>query len=375
MLEANMTRLRIDLGTPRSRRFGNPLNRLGVGLLLSLGVMCGCGEKGRKQEAPVAISLSEPPVEKALAPVPPASDRVAMSETVPEPAPVQTADLEELNEGLKKVLSYPPEESFELYDQGVRLLKGEGVEKNTKEAERLFRESAQLGNPLAEHNLGVMYLTGIGMEKNTATAVEWIRKAGDRGLAEAQFKLAGFYATGLGVEENVKESAAWLKKAAAQGHVEAAYNLATFYAGEKNEESNYVEAAKWYRIAAEHGKVSAQSNLGVLYGRGLGVAQDFVEAVKWFRKAAERGHRSAQFNLARSYIEGKALEPDKVEAYKWYSLSAAQGDPDAERERLELSIEMSPAEMGEAIRRATEFTARIESERPNVGGLIPGALR
>ena len=102
------------------------------------------------------------------------------------------------------------------------------------------------------------------------------------------------------------------------------------------------------------------------------MTQDFKEAFKWFRQAAEQGYPSAQYNLARYYVEGKAVETDLVEAYKWYLLASERGDPDADRERLELSLKISPTDMAEAIRRATQLSARWQPVPTELPETTPG---
>jgi len=80
-----------------------------------------------------------------------------------------------------------------------------------------------------------------------------------------------------------------------------------------------------------------------------------AEAVKWWKKAAEQGQPSAQYNLAQALQDGKEVSQDLIEAYKWYSLAAEGGDRDAAALRNELAVKLSPAEVGEALKRARDF--------------------
>jgi TPR repeat protein len=120
-------------------------------------------------------------------------------------------------------------------------------------------------------------------------------------------------------------------------------------------------AAEWFRKAAEAGHPTAQSNLGVLYASGEVLEKDMALAIQWWRKAAEQGQPSAQFNLAQALVEGKAVPKDLVEAYKWYHLAADRGDRDAARMRNALGVELSPEEVAEALKRAREFKAGLQS--------------
>ncbi len=86
-----------------------------------------------------------------------------------------------------------------------------------------------------------------------------------------------------------------------------------------------------------------------------------VEAIRWWRKSAEQGQSSAQFNFAQALVEGKAVERDLVEAYKWSYLAANQGDRDAAALRNAIGNEITPAELGDALKRAREFKSELQA--------------
>ena len=56
---------------------------------------------------------------------------------------------------------------------------------------------------------------------------------------------------------------------------------------------------------------------------------------------------------------------DLVNAHKWFNLAAMQGNLEARAYRTELSKEMSPEEMADALRLAREYLA---THRPRVHG-------
>ena len=113
--------------------------------------------------------------------------------------------------------------------------------------------------------------------------------------------------------------------------------------------------------AAEQGDAAAQYNLGRMYTTGEGVPQDFAEAIAWYRQAAEQGHAPAQHNLGWMYATGKGVAQDNVEAHTWLNLAASRllGE---QRERTvttrdAVAERMTPADLGEAQRRAREWHA------------------
>lgn len=86
--------------------------------------------------------------------------------------------------------------------------------------EALSRLAAQ--DPKGAYDLGLRLLRGDGVERDSFQAIEWLRKAGDHGLVAAQAALGRIYLQGL--EEmgpDPAEAQAWLERAAAQGHKEA----------------------------------------------------------------------------------------------------------------------------------------------------------
>jgi TPR repeat protein len=119
--------------------------------------------------------------------------------------------------------------------------------------------------------------------------------------------------------------------------------------------TDYAEAMKWYSKSADQGQASAQVNLGLMYAEGEGVPQNEAEAAKWYRRAAEQGNASGQSNLGVMYRNGKGVPQDPVRAYMWLSLSAAQGSQFAIKNRDLVAGGMTPAQIAEAQKLASEW--------------------
>ena len=95
-------------------------------------------------------------------------------------------------------------------------------------------------DPKAAYDLGLRLLRGDGVERNTYQAIEWMRKAGGRGHGAAQFELGRMYL--VGIEEmgpDPAEAETWLTLAAAQGNKEAARLLPQAQAAKKDAQGNY----------------------------------------------------------------------------------------------------------------------------------------
>ena len=149
-----------------------------------------------------------------------------------------------------------------------------------------------------------------------------------------------------------------LRPLAEQGDAEAQYNLGVMYAEGQGVAQDYGEAMRLYRLAAEQGEAQAQSNLGVMYATGRGVAQDYSEAVRLYRLAAEQGRAEAQLNLGVSYATGEGVARDMVRAYMWFDLAAALGNDNGRRYRDMAARSLSPVQIAEAKRMATQCQAR-----------------
>ena len=115
---------------------------------------------------------------------------------------------------------------------------------------------------------------------------------------------------------------------------------------------------KWYLLAAAQGFARAQFNLGQMYEESRSVPQDYLEAAKWFRLAAAQGYAEAQNNLGRLYAEGCGVTQDYVRACMWFNLAAAKGVSAAQRNRDEAAKRMTPPQIAEAQRMATDCEQR-----------------
>jgi TPR repeat protein len=123
--------------------------------------------------------------------------------------------------------------------RNVATFQGEPV---NPEAERRMAALAALAerDPKAAHDLGLRLLRGDGVERNTYQAIEWLRKAGDRGYGPAQFALGRLHLVGF--EEmgaDPAEAEAWLSRAAAKGNQEAKRLLPQAQAAKRDAQESY----------------------------------------------------------------------------------------------------------------------------------------
>jgi len=81
-----------------------------------------------------------------------------------------------------------------------------GVQKDFKEAARLYRLAASQGNSDAQMNLGECYEDGQGVNKDLKEAVFFYRLAANQGNPQARMKLALFYYKGIVVKKDLNEA-------------------------------------------------------------------------------------------------------------------------------------------------------------------------
>jgi uncharacterized protein len=205
-----------------------------------------------------------------------------------------------------------------------------------------------------------------------ATTLQLLRPLADQGLPKAQERLGALYYGGQGVPQDYAEAVKWFRLAAQRGDANALYDLGLMYYSGKGVPQDYTEAVKWFRLAALLGRANAQHNLGFMYANGRGVPQDYVEAVKWFRLAAERGEPNAQYALGLMYESGHGVSQDYVLAHMWIDLSAAQGSKIAVTSRDRIERQMTPAQIAEALKLASEWKAK--PEEPTGGNLHFGEI-
>lgn len=73
--------------------------------------------------------------------------------------------------------------------------------------------------------------------------------------------------------------------------------------------------------------------------------------------AAQGGAPDALFELGLMYCSGREVPLNLVQAHMWFNLAAQRGNSDAKRYRIELSSEMSKAEIADAQRQARAWAA------------------
>jgi hypothetical protein len=98
------------------------------------------------------------------------------------------------------------------------------AEPSPADVERI-RRSAESGLAVGQAVFGTLYMRGEGVQKDEKQAFRWFQKAATQGHADAQYFLGLSYMEGWGIEKDEKEAVMWFRKAAAQEHAAALRKL------------------------------------------------------------------------------------------------------------------------------------------------------
>jgi hypothetical protein len=175
---------------------------------------------------------------------------------------------------------------------------------------------------------------------------------------EQLFQEAMIYWHATGADRDSVEAAKLFHLAAETGHVRAQAYLGSAYRTGVGVAHDPVQTVKWFKAAAEQGHPLSQAVLGSLYMTGECTEKNPAEAVKWFRQAADHGQVEAMGNLGAMLYLGQGVATNYVEAYKWLHLAAQRGNQLAVKNRGEVSKRLTPAQMAEGRKLATEFQPR-----------------
>ncbi|MDB9845091.1 sel1 repeat family protein [Burkholderiaceae bacterium] len=179
-----------------------------------------------------------------------------------------------------------------------------------KMAFTFFQKAADQGDVVAQYNIATMYELGEGVSRNTVEANRIFKIAAERGNMFAQFHLALNYRLGVGGARDRVEAARLLKLAAAQGHPRSQFYTAEgHYFGDDGLLQSYVEAVRWYKLAAVQGDSQAQGKLARMYQKGEGVLQDFLLGHMWANLAFAAGNEAARETRI---IVAREMSPQQV---------------------------------------------------------------
>ncbi len=147
---------------------------------------------------------------------------------------------------------------------------------------------------------------------------------------------------------------ALMRDSAEKGDLDAQARLGVMYYWGEGAPMDWEQAQMWLRKASERGNADAQAKLGAMCFLGQGGPRNLEEAIKWFRMAAEQGEPYAEGCMGVMYAVGEGVPKDLVQAYVWLVKAQAGGDADAAEPFQQVKNHMTPAQLREADRLASQ---------------------
>jgi TPR repeat protein len=206
------------------------------------------------------------------------------------------------------------------------------------EAFHWYKQSANLGDPLACYQVANFYYNGWDTVTSNLDAYhDWLLRAANAGSTDAQFFMGQACRDGNGFPKDTEKSLAWYSKAAAKNDPRALFDLAVYYFEDHTNRSSLEMARDYLLLAAQNGNREAQFQAAFCCFRGDGAPQDCEGGKEWLQKAAENNWGKAEFILFQLYLNGASPFPgcalyvkDSVEAVKWIRRAAKHDDPQAQ---------------------------------------------
>ncbi|KAM6933315.1 LOW QUALITY PROTEIN: protein sel-1 homolog 3 [Xenentodon cancila] len=261
------------------------------------------------------------------------------------------------------------EDPGSMYDYGVVLLQGHGVEKDIpkaltflnkameqgfvpainalawyyeqfkqdyEQAVQLWEKADLLESPDAAFNLGVMYSQGLypGKPANQHMAYKYYLKSANRGCIKGAVHLAETWTTGLPgyVNRRPSDAVLWVKWAAEKnGHLGSILQTAL----DSYLKSNVFYSLLFYMVAAEAGYAPAQFNVAYICEQNMGMFLNtsYAAHCMWryynLTVRSENPERHALIRIGDLFYEGEGGggHKDVFSAAQMYTLAALRNNP------------------------------------------------
>jgi TPR repeat protein len=183
------------------------------------------------------------------------------------------------------------------------------------------------GDAAAMYELGMKLREGRGVERDAAAALNWFKAGAELGNIPSTIRYAKMLEKGEGGIKDLSGAMSFYQRAADKGSREATHALAALFASGSNGNADFKQAFTLFDRAARAGYVDSQYNLGVLYAAGQGVKPNLAESYKWFSIAAQGGDKNAATSrdeIARQ-LDPQTLATAKAQLRK-INLAAPAGD-------------------------------------------------
>jgi TPR repeat protein len=158
------------------------------------------------------------------------------------------------------------------------------------EAIPYLKMACSKGSIKAIYNLGICLQRGLGVDKNEKLAFNFFKKAADHGHAEASYNCAIYY---LNVLDDYESCLAYLRNASKLNLTKAKKTLAILLID--NDES--LDEALNLLISLNAHDAETAFYVGFCYENGFACLENTYKALEWYKKSYELGFEDAKLKL------------------------------------------------------------------------------
>ena len=254
------------------------------------------------------------------------------------------------------ILPAAPQEALAVYKQGIRFLKGDGIEKNEMKAFELIEKAASAGHPDAFDALAWFFAAGVAVLKDEEKARNLYEEGVKAGSARAHANLGRFLINGRGGAKEVGRGIGLLENARVHLPVEASLSLGeVFFFGEhQNSRPDFYRAYETIIGIAHAGNAKAQNMIGTMIQDGRIASHQPSEARGWYEKAAAQNDPKACFNLGQLIFSEAATSEERIEGLMWLLSGEKAGDLTSTRHLESIRGRIDPLEKTAAHHRMLE---------------------
>lgn len=207
----------------------------------------------------------------------------------------------------------------------LKLLTGDGVEKDVERAARLFATACDLQYVKACEPLAYLQFNGRGVERDLDASYENASKACGSGHLSACYLQAFFYKMGMVVEQDFRKAVKLATPACDDGHPGACVIVGKMlFRGLGGVDKDEKRAADLVQTACSNGDAEACYLTGWALLEGRGVQKDTDKAVEILERTC-RYHPRACFQLAKEYREGDVLDKNEMRSRTFYRRACELG--------------------------------------------------
>jgi len=159
---------------------------------------------------------------------------------------------------------------------------GEDYITNRKELIDIFRQLAELGNPIDKNRYASLLISTAWSDSDREESFKWYLAAAEDGNPNSMMQVANMYRQGIGVKKDNDQYVKWMSAAAELGFQKAMATLADIYMDGQYVDRDQTKALQIYVKLAEQGQPRYQYKVASMYQDGIGTDVNLEEANRWF---------------------------------------------------------------------------------------------